>query len=277
MIVRVKEYPEFLTSIYNYIIEEYELRPRDFEMMTNIKNEVDDIIETDGGKGLKYVDGVGVVRFKCYDYRHNRRALHTHKTIESNRHLLFCSEPEIAALVYVNRSVYGHSKYRLIATMKCWLPTVTMNDVEVVFGGDNEVHSDLYPSYSIHFLRQNQTRFANLTYVYHTHPETEPGDDGIIDSNIVDDDGISDSNIVDDDYYTVTDKNKAIMVRRRARSRSRSTSRGRSPSTGRRSRSRSATVGVSTKRRRRSRSRSSSVPRRRRSRSRSRSRSRTTR
>lgn len=278
MIVRVKEYPEFLTSIYNYIIEEYELRPRDFEMMTNIKNEVDDIIETDGGKGLKYVEGVGVVRFKCYDYRHNRRALHTHKTIESNRHLLFCSEPEIAALVYVNRSVYGRSKYRLIATMKCWLPTVTMNDVEVVFGGDNEVHSDLYPSYSIHFLRQNQTRFANLTYVYHTHPETER-DDGIIDSNIVDDDddGISDSNIVTvtDTYYTVTDKNKAIMVRRRARSRSRSTSRGRSPSTTRRrSRSRSATVGVSTKRRRRSRSRSSS---RRRSRSRSRSRSRTTR
>lgn len=273
MIVRVKEYPEFLTSIYNYIIEEYELRPRDFEMMTNIKNEVDDIIETDGGKGLKYVEGVGVVRFKCYDYRHNRRALHTHKTIESNRHLLFCSEPEITALVYVNRSVYGRSKYRLIATMKCWLPTVTMNDVEVVFGGDNEVHSDLYPSYSIHFLRQNQTRFANLTYVYHTHPETER-DDGIIDSNIVDDDDddISERNIVDD-YYTVTDKNKAIMVRRRSRSRSRSTSRGRSPSTTRRrSRSRSATVGVSTKRRRRSRSSS-----RRRSRSRSRSRSRTTR
>lgn len=261
MVVRVKEYPEFLSSIYNYIIEEYELGPRDFEMATNIKNEVESVIETDGGTGLKYVPGSGVVPFQCYDYKRNRRALHTHRTIESNRHLLFCSEPEIAALVYINRSVYGSSKYRLIGTMKRWLPTVTMNDVEVAFDG-NEVHSDLYPSYSIHFLRQNQTPFANLTYVYHASSDD-------------DDDDITDGNIVkDEDEYSLTDNNKTIMVRRRSRSKSRS----RSPSVGRRA----ARSGRSTKRRRRSRSRSPAAsggaPRsnnRRRSRSRSRSRSRT--
>lgn len=255
MVVRVKDYPDFLTSVYNYIIEEYELGPRDFEMMTNIKNEVDDIIETGG---LKYVHEAGVVRFECYDYRHDRRALHTHKTIRSNRNLLFCSEPEITALVYINRSVYGHSKHRLIDTMKCWLPTVTVNDVRVMFGG-NEVHSDLYPSYSIHFLGQNQTRFANLTYVYHDTAEDD--DEEIVDGNIV---------VIHD--YTVIENNKTIMVRRRSRSRSRS----RSPSARRR---RASTFGVNVKRRRRSRSRSRSrspvSDNRRRSRSRSNSRSRT--
>lgn len=259
MVVRVKEYPEFLASIYNYIIEEYEVAPRDFEMATNIKNEVESVIETDGGKGLKYVPDSGIVPFECYDYKHNRRALHTHKTIECNRHLLFCSEPEIAALVYINRSVYGSSKYRLIGTMKRWLPTVTMNDVEVAFDG-NEVYSDLYPSYSIHFLRQNQTAFASLTYVYHAS-----NDDDITDGNIV----------IDEDEYSLTENNKTIMVRRRSRSKSRS----RSPSVGRRA----VRSGRSAKRRRsRSRSRSPAAsggsPRpnnRRRSRSRSRSRSRT--
>lgn len=266
MVVRVKEYPEFLTSIYNYIIEEYEIGPRDFEMATNIKNEVESVIETDGGKGLKYVPKMGVVPFQCYDYKRNRRALHTHRTIESNRDLLFCSEPEIAALVYINRSVYGGSKYRLIGTMKRWLPTVTMNDVEVAFD-DNEVHSDLYPSYSIHFLRQNQTPFANLTYVYHDTSRSS-SDDDFTDGNIV----------IDEDEYTLTGDNKTIMVRRRSRSRSRSKSRSRSPSVGRRA----ARSGRGTKRRRRSRSRSPAasggVPRpnnRQRSRSRSRSRSRT--
>lgn len=262
MVVRVKEYPEFLASIYNYIIEEYELGPRDFEMATNIKNEVESVIETDGGKGLKYVPDSGVVPFQCYDYKRNRRALHTHKTIESNRHLLFCSEPEIAALVYINRSVYGSGKYRLIATMKRWLPTVTMNDVEVTFDG-NKVHSDLYPSYSIHFLRQNRTPFANFTYVYHASSD-EYDEDDITDGNIV----------IDEDEYSVTENNKTVMVRRRSRSKSRS----RSPSVGRRS----TRSGRGTKRRRRSRSRSPAAnggaPRpnnRRRSRSRSRSRSRT--
>lgn len=270
MVVRVKEYPEFLTSIYNYIIEEYELGPRDFEMATNIKNEVESVIETDGGKGLKYVPKTGVVPFQCYDYKRDRRALHTHRTIESGRRLLFCSEPEIAALVYINRSVYGRSKCRLIDTMKRWLPTVTVNDVEVTFDG-NEVHSDLYPSYSIHFLRQNRTRFADLTYVYHDSARLSSDDD--------DDDDITAGNIViDEDEYTLSDNNKTIMVRRRSRSRSRSKSRSRSPSVGRRA----ARSGAGTKRRRRSRSRSRAasggVPRlnsRRRSRSRSRSRSRT--
>lgn len=275
MVVRVKDYPDFLTSVYNYIIEEYEVEPRDFEVVTNIRNEVDDIIDRDGGTGLKYVHGDGaLLPFACYDYRNDRRALHTHTTVESNRHLLFCSEPEIAALVYINRSVYGPNKERLIGTLKVWLPTVTVEDVTVRFGDTcNVVRSDLYPSYSVHFLRhRSRARFADLTYVY--HPESERTlENGVFRINIVADERGAGE-------YTVTDEQsgKSVMVKRRSRSRSRSRGRSASPVRRRRHRSRSR----SQKRRTGGRRRSSRSPAattasrpngRKRSRSRSRSRS----
>lgn len=259
-VVRVRDYPDFLSSVYNYIVEDFELEPRDFEMATNIAHDVDDVIEN--GDGLRYEPGVGVRRVHCYG---GKRALHVHGEEEGAR---FCSEPEIAALLYVNRSVYGKGKSRLIGTLKLWLPTVTVDDVTVTFFG-REVESDLYPSYSVHFLRRRQ-RFDRLTYTYRPASLGPATDDNMSSVNIVAGSGVGDDDDDDESEYCVTEGDRRIMVRRRRRSRSKSPRRGvngrtKSPS-GRRGGRRAS--------RSRSRSRSRSPGPRKRSASRPRSRSR---
>lgn len=243
MLLKIKDYDDFVSSIYHYIIESYGIIPRDFEGAYD-RDSYDTAIQYDTLSGR-------LVPYLCSQ---QHCALHTHEN-----DLIYCTEVEILAARYVYRSVFHKRKRDILLELKSWLPMATLCAVNIVLNDDDicdsvySITSDLAPAYCVNFFYIPYVARTKLIY------------------NFI-------SNIVTDNFeseYTVKETDRTIMVRRRSRSRSRSRSASPCPTkrrrSGRRRRSRS-----------RSRSRSSScrarsppvrrTGKRRRSRSRSRSR-----
>lgn len=218
MRIYVNDYSEFLNSIYNYIIETYGLIPRTFEGIKTINGNAfdnDASSASSSGGTLTPIEYTSLGEFNDYDCVYKNKNLHVHDT-----DTIFCTEPEIIAARYVNRSIFGKDKHKILKTLKLWLPTVTEYNVGVDFVAkhlkadtNNVIYSDLYPSYANHFLRQNKTNYSTLKYYFISNIDLEKGE-------------------YSDNHYNVEENEKIIMVR--ARSRSRSSSRGRSPSKSRR-------------------------------------------
>lgn len=242
MDVRISNISEFINCIHDYIIDEYEITPRDFETKL-----------VTGDKSLIWYEQTNKIEpFDCYKFN---GCLHVHNY---GRHgeekdsaiVICCSEVDIIALKYLYGSIFGPLKSKIISSLHSWLPAATFQFVRVSLKRQcNIVDSYLEPSYVFHIL-ESIDFVSPLQYNYYI-----------------------DSNIVLYKSYNLIENNKEIMVRRRSRSRSRSRSmspsRSSSRSGGGRRRSRAgrpSNVGrprnSSTRRRSRSRSRSRSSSRR---------------
>lgn len=113
MILRVIDYNGFINAIVNYITDVFEIIPRDFELMPfNIKH-----------NSLIYRNK----RLYPYNCLHAlNKIVHIH-----NYPLVFCSEPELAALGFIQRSIFGKCFDQIVRTLKYWLPNVTHPYVSV--------------------------------------------------------------------------------------------------------------------------------------------------
>lgn len=240
MDVRITNISEFINCIHDYIIDEYEIAPRDFETKLVI-----------GDKSIIWYESSNKIEtFDCYRFNCGLHIHNFEKTsfTENESMVICCNEVDIIALKYLYGSIFGPLKSTIISSLHSWLPAATFQFVKVSLKRQcNIVHSYFEPSYLFHLLEYLQ--FANpFQYNYYIH-----------------------SNIVLYKSYNLCENNKSIMVRTRSRSRSRSRSMSPSRSSSRR--------GGSSGGRKRSRvGRPSKVGRprnssRRRSRSRSRSRS----
>lgn len=247
MNIRIDDKIEFINCIHDYIIEHYEIIPRDFETIVDCTEQ-----------SLIWMNGQ-ITKFEC-----NRTGLHIHSEIDldykkfefDNEPIICCNEIDKVALQYLQSSIFSKYKSEIILSMHSWLPGATFNYVSLILNPlATTIESYLDPTYLFHFLI-SPTYQTSLTYRYYLN-----------------------RNIVYSDY-DYTNNDKTIMVR--ARSRSRSRSRSASPVRARGGRPRGSRVGR--RRRYRSRSRSASPNmnngvvyrsnNRRRTRSRSRSRSR---
>lgn len=239
MDIRITNISEFINCIHDYIIDEYEITPRDFETKL-----------ITGEKSLIWYEQTNKIEtFDCMKFN---RGLHIHEYggDANNAVVICCNEVDIIALKYLYGSIFGPLKSTIIASLHSWLPAATFQFVRVSLKRQcNIVNSYLEPSYVFHLLEYIDF-VSPLQYNYYIN-----------------------SNIVLYKSYNLVENNKEIMVRTRSRSRSRSRStspsRSSSRSGGGRKRSRAGRPskvgrpkGSSTRRRSRSRSRSRSTSRR---------------
>lgn len=312
MIPKVYNCKLFIESIYNFIIENYEIIPKNFNSSRVLMNEVDTILNRPKNEGRSLVwDPVkNVFEYHyCTDFTNDlTHAIHTHSQFYSNR--VFCTEPELLALLYIRQSVYGKTREHMIKSLKLWLPLVTMDAVRLQLVPYKSVRQskeivicgDLSPEYSLLFLYNegehcidniqlvnvcHSERFTKLSYIYAESLECCEIDNQLYkillefknrNCNIVKHQlqlsesikNLLSKHCKDFCVYSIKYRDREIMVKTRR-------SRSRSPSPVRRRKRRSSRVGKNRVKRAASRSRSRSrsrSPSRRTNRSRSRSRSR---
>ncbi|MGI4816791.1 MAG: hypothetical protein ACRYE7_02290 [Janthinobacterium lividum] len=116
-------------------------------------------------------------KFKCLYYENDiKNATHVHSKNEMG--IVFCTEPEIAAALYVNSTIYGPQKAVILNDLKTWLPTVAVDDlcIDLIpfkdsayynpIGNIVSVNSDLHPSLCLIFLYGH-----DRVNVYDTDPD----------------------------------------------------------------------------------------------------------
>lgn len=255
MIIKIKNYENFILNIVDYIKETHKIKPRN---LFSIKEKYD--------KPLKLNDDI------LEEYECPFKELHVH-----NDKSIFCSEPERVAIKFILHSIFGKKKEILIKTLRVWLPSVTFESVSIKFT-KSHIYSNLYPTY-LYYLNTLETKYK-LSYTYIDDFKTietfhiqlpNKFKKFILDDHKIE---ILTPELIKKFPITFKQKlylkNNLIMVRKRRstsnsvaaktrrRSRSRSRSRSKSPrraGTRRRSRSSSPTVRKTTRRvRRRSRS-----------------------
>jgi len=93
---------------------------------------------------------------------------HTHSS--SDQFVMFCSEPEIAAALYINVVTSGRERYRLLSTLKTWLAEVSVDSVAFVLhnslGRECEqamIVTELQPTFALHFLYADRYFLLNNT------------------------------------------------------------------------------------------------------------------
>lgn len=299
METRISNISEFVNCIHDFIVEEYDIVPRDFETNLIVGDEALIWHKSDGR----------IESFEC-PYFNRTLHIHTKEEISNNKdNVICCNEIDIITLKYLESSIFGPFKNEIIASLHSWLPAATYQHVNVKINNrlrtysrkyeppyeiveeeailnrsnDNlelkgilksynpkdkhsiEIQTYFEPSYLFHYL-YNGERCAEeqLTQIYYNY---------YLDSNIVRQLYCSYTFIVGNDKPL----RRSIMVRARSRSRSRSASpvatrrkrrnsrvgkkRARSPVSRRRSRSPSTSNRRSMRRRSRSRSRSRSPSR----------------
>lgn len=296
LILYIKNYEAFVDSLYQHIVDNFEIEPRAFELSDSLKLEVQSILcATNGNKSLRYDEKtVTLHRYRCLcGYNVNlSEALHIHD--EKKVGTVFCSEPEIAAALYINRTVFGPSKRKIFENIKDWVLNVTIDSIQLrfvknekpvgVFGPDTTVyeenvavvHGDLYPAFCLVFLYDrcrviSDEPVEKLRYLY-LNDSTDLYVDTLLAKSNVNIEEVS-NKLKPFECYSISNGHYEIMVKTRrrrsvspisARSRSKSPSRrGRkhrksSPRRRSRSRSRSRSNARATKIRTRSRSRSAS-------------------
>lgn len=147
MIVEIENYSLFIDSIYNYVIDTYEIIPREFELTDQ------PIVNT----SIVYIENQ-IKTFQCSEFG---KGLHYHR-----EPFVFCSIPEIIAVYYIQRSIFGPHKLRLIETLSWWLPNVTIDSVLVKFNTPI-VTSHLFPAYAHHYWLNSYSHIVDsFTYVY---------------------------------------------------------------------------------------------------------------
>nr|DBA13069.1 TPA: gp72-like protein [Oryctes rhinoceros nudivirus] len=221
MNVSITNIQEFINSIHDFIIETFEIIPRDFETKLLV-----------GNRSLVWHSDVGKIEeFICPKFKHY---LHVHEKHNADENLtICCNEVDIIALKYLNDSIFGTFKNKIISSLHSWLPAATYQHVRVVVRSNTTyINSYFEPSYLFNLLHYiDHSRDIIYTY-YH--------------SNIV----------LYESYNLEGINNKRIMVR----ARSRSPGRARSPGRTRSGRARSPAK-ASKRQRSRSRSRSRSASR----------------
>lgn len=297
LILYIQNYETFVDSLYQHIVDNFEIEPRTFELSDSLKLEVQSILcATNGNKSLRYDDKtVTLNRYRClcgYDVNVNE-ALHIHD--ERKVGTVLCSEPEIAAALYINRTVFGPSKHKIFENIKDWVLNVTIDSIQLKFiknkkpigilGPDTTsyeqnvaiVHGDLYPAFCIVFLYDrcrviSDEPVEKLRYLY-LNNFTDLFVDTLLAKSNVNIEEVS-NKLKPFECYSINNGNYEIMVKTRrrrsvsptsVRSRSKSPTlrhgrktRKRSPRRRSRSRSRSRSNARTTKIRTRSRSRSAS-------------------
>lgn len=147
----------FKSSIYNYILENLSIIPKVFNNHiyvghNNTTNEL---------TSLSY--NLTSWELKIYTCRNDVKHLHSHN--EDDNILVFCTEPEIIAVTYIYSSVrLSKDRFKLLSTLKHWLPIITLSDVRIDYNVSNIV-SDLEPTYTLNFLNAN-TEFDTLEYTF---------------------------------------------------------------------------------------------------------------
>lgn len=297
LILYIENYEAFVNYMYHHIVDNFEIEPRAFELSNSLKTEVRSILcATNGNKSLRYDHkNITLSRYRClcgYNVDINE-ALHIHD--EGKVGVVLCSEPEIAAALYIDRTVFGPIKCKIFSNIKYWVLNATIDSIQlrlirnknpVTLLRDSEktdtavIHGDLYPSFCLVFLYDRRRVIADesikkLRYLY-----SNDSDDLFVDTRL------SKNNInIEElsnklclfDCYSINNNCYEIMVKtRRGRSAS-PTSRRRSasPSSRRGRRGNRKSSPVSKRRRSRSRSRSGTRGAKNHARSRSRSASRT--
>lgn len=256
--LKVTDQDLFINALRNYIIEVHKIVPREFEL------EKFSVIQC----SFVFANG-RLTTFPC-----EIKDLHIH-----NYPLTFCSLPERLAITYLQSTVFGNVRPKLIKTLKFWLPAATVNFVRADFN-KKTVYTNLHPSYVFSFFSNPKNKFSEINYNYlENYRNRNPLLADFIVSNIdpknralITSFDLINFKAVDEYKFTNSACNKMVRVKvtkkrtedelQRMRSRRRSRSRSKSPS-GKRERSRSRS-------RKRSRSPTKNLPRKR-SRSRSKS------
>lgn len=189
MNVQINKIGDFINSIHDYILETFEISPRDFETTLLL-----------GDKSLAWNRRTHkITEFECKLF--NKR-LHAHENeINVNDYIVCCSQVDIIALRYLNGSIFdndagdkssGGFKHELISSMHSWLPAATFQNVRVRFLKRNAtVTSYFEPSFLFYLLHDIDKYQITYNYLY--------------------------SNIVNHTNYTLSE---TVMVKGRRRSRS---------------------------------------------------------
>ncbi|UDM55401.1 gp72-like protein [Phenacoccus solenopsis nudivirus] len=304
---KIVNYNRFVESLYYFILEQYEIYPREYESSDTLRLHVGSILSESNNekcKSLQYdLNTTRLRRFACQDATKFQRVRidHAHRRSKGGNVLAFCTEPEIAAALYVTRTTTGIERAQLLSSLKDWLPEVTIDSIAfVVYSTLSEsvndkciVVSELAPTYALHYLYndkfcvirneldEDNTRAKHLRYlVYHRVAHLDEFlEDGAKFSHLhssivseIDDTHASIDNFEVDLYSLHNKAHDRTLIMKSRKGRSKSPSRSPSPGPMRRqrrskrSRSKSPYSKKSTRsnrRKRGSRSRSSSPARRR--------------
>lgn len=211
MNVKITNICEFINAIHDYILEEFEVLPRDFETKLTIDR-----------YSLVYdINRECILPFECSK---SSDILHVHTDQFSTKDFVICcNEVDIIALKYIDTCIFGDCRSEIISTLHNWLPAATFQNVHTTLLTTEPtltINSYFEPSFLFEFVylaNDNRTNQIDYNYFY--------------------------SNIVGYNSYIISEQQKKIMVNARRRSRSRSASPSGGVSRRRRSRSRSSSPG----------------------------------
>lgn len=223
-------------------MEEFEIKPRDFEIQL-VVGESSICWSSADNQILPYTDCCNFLG-PLHTHEDDERLCSSNSNNEQQHIIVCCSEVDIIALKYLNTSIFGPLKTKIISSLHSWLPAVVLNYVDVVWQTKNLTVDEVKTKgYRINSYFEPTFLFKLSQYIG-VNPQTNS-----IYYNYYC------SYIVDESYYPsyiqeLNDNN--INLTLYMETRRRSSSRGRSPSQS------SGSASGGQRRRSRSRSRSSS-------------------
>lgn len=99
---------EFLNCVYDFVLENYEIVPRDFTLAS-------DLVHIRNERPLVYTEDGQIRSIDCQ----RNDPLHVHPDLPDGD-LAFCTEPELLAFSYLDRSIFHPCKPEMIRTMQDW-------------------------------------------------------------------------------------------------------------------------------------------------------------
>lgn len=145
LIPRVHNCKLFIETVYNFIIENYEIIPTNFNSSKTLLTEVHTILNRPHSqrRSLMWNRDENIFEHHyCTTFTNElSHAVHLHFRLENNCE--FCTKPELLALLYIRQVVYGNTREHMIKTMKLWLPTVTVDSVHIKLVPYKHVTSEL--------------------------------------------------------------------------------------------------------------------------------------
>lgn len=164
MNLKIDDLDQFVNCIHDYIIEEFNIHPRDFETRLLV-----------GATSLVWDRRTGNISdLPCSQFNgplHVHEKYHLANSDEDDDLLICCSEVDVIALRYLQGSIFDCQKPHIIKTMHDWLPAATMHCVRATMPNKRiRVRSYFEPSYLFRFYDKicpgNMLDAREIDYTY---------------------------------------------------------------------------------------------------------------
>lgn len=154
MNIYISDFDQFIDSIHDYIMGEYEINPRNIDTSLYV-----------GDKSLMWCEDDGkTFEYDCCNFN---KSLHVHEDCNLNC-VICCTEVDVVALKYLNSSVFGPKRAEIISSLHSWLPSATFQYVRVDVTCSSKlllIESYLEPSYLFYLIGYID---RPVEYTYHT-------------------------------------------------------------------------------------------------------------